>query len=494
MRLLALKNRRVVVDCVSDSKYIRGIRGEFTLKAAHFRQRVKPGAWRGSHKNKATLNKTVTARHSLEDIIVKQLLQDNNRQRNAAHAGEGQRRMRSGKTSTALRRAGGITLALVLMGVGTARITRAAHEADTILLDTFETDANGWTALGPHANAGTTNESGKVKNGKNALAFNYRIDTAPANPGEPPIDALVRPVREAQLAGARSVSFWVRSDADAPLALALTERMGGRYTAGFWVSKNQWQHVVLALDDFTLGDGKDDPKDLDGKLDMDQVENIALINLHAFVALSLKDTPLNATLFPLQNGPRALWMDDFSVSRASAAFDTHAPTLPEGEKSGLWVDALRRDTPGWLPLGAVEMKIDANAPTKGRALRLDYTQQMGKITAALRDVHATDLSRYDHLEFDIASAKTGRVLLVLEEKTGARYQTVLDVEGGSVSSRKAIYFANLAVADDGPKDANGKLDLDQIKNLSFVDVTAFLNTTTQPSTLWIGPIRASKNK
>ncbi len=402
--------------------------------------------------------------------------------------------MRSGKTSGALLRAGGITLTLILAGVGGTRLTRAAQEADTILLDTFETDANGWSALGPHANAGTTNESGKVKNGKNALAFSYRIDTAPGNPGEPPIDALVRPVREAQLAGARSLSFWVRSDADAPLALSLTERMGGRYTAGFWVLKNQWQHVVLALDDFTLGDGKDDPKDPDGKLDMDQVENIALINLHSFVALSLKDAPQNAAMFPLQNGPRTLWMDDFSISRANATFDTPSPTLPEGEKSGLWVDALRRDTPGWLPLGAVEMKIDPSAPTKGRALRLDYTQQPGKITAALRDIHAIDLSRYDHIEFDLAAAKPGKVIFILEEKTGARYQTVLDVPGGSVPSRKAIYFANLVVADDGPKDLNGKLDLDQIKNLSFVDVTALLNMTTQPNTLWIGPLRASKNK
>ena len=401
--------------------------------------------------------------------------------------------MRSGRTTVAVWRTGGAILALIL-GVSAARITRAGQEADTLLLDTFEAGANGWSALGPHASVGTTNESGKVKNGKNALAFNYRIDTAAPAPGEPPIDALVRPVKDGQLTGARSLSFWIRSDASAPLALALTEHNGGRYSASLWVAKNQWQHIVLAPEDFTLGDGKDDPKDPDGKLDMDQVENIALINLHAFVALSLKDMPANASLFPLQNGPRALWLDDFAVSRATAMFDAPAPALPPDEKSGLWVDALRRDTPAWMPLGTVEMKIDANAPASGRALRLDYTQQLGKITAALRDIHATDLTPYDHLEFDIASAHAGKILLVLEEKTGARYQTVMDVPGNNTSSRKAIYFANLAIADDGPKDANGKLDLDQIKNLSFVDVTAFFNMTTQPNTLWIGPIRASRNK
>ena len=411
----------------------------------------------------------------------------------ARRSAEGHTGMQSLTTSTALWRTGAAVCALAL-GLGGARIMRAGQNADSLLLDTFEMDVNGWSALGPHASVGTTNESSKVKNGKNALAFNYRIDTAPPAPGEPPVDALVRPVHEGQLTGARSISFWVRSDASAPLALALTEHNGGRYTASLWVAKNQWQHVVLAPEDFTLGDGKDDPKDPDGKLDMDQVESIALINLHAFVALSLKETPVNATLFPLQNGPRALWLDDFSVSRAPVVFDAPAPRTSEGEKGGLWVDALRRDTPAWMPLGTVEMKTDAMAPTTGRALRLDYTRQPGKITAALRDIHATDLSAYDHLEFDIAAAKAGKILLVLEEKTGARYQTILDVEGSSVSSRKAIYFANLAVADDGPKDANGKLDLDQIKNISFVDVTAFLDMMTQPNTLWIGPVRASRSK
>lgn len=386
-------------------------------------------------------------------------------------------------------------LALALCG-SLSRGAQAApggRDDSTIFLDTFETDVNGWTVMGPHGHVGTTNESGKVKNGKSALAFNYRFDVVATNPGELPIDAIIRPVMQGLLTKARAFSFWARSDTNAPLGISLAEKDGGRYLATVWLPKNQWQHVVLTSADFSLTDGKDDPKDPDGKLDMDQVDSIVLLNLWEFLAVGAKEAPAAAALFPPQTGEHTLWIDDFTASSAPPIYDTPEPTLPT-EKRGMWLDSLRRDTLSWVPIGLVEMQLEKKAPTKFRALRLDYTQENGKFTAVIHDLKNVDLSKYDHLEFDIASSKPSKLLLTLEEKNGARYTAVIDVAGSSMSSRKALYFANFKLADDSPKDPDDKLDLDQLKNLTIVDLTAFFNMQTQPNTLWIGPIRASQEK
>lgn len=386
-------------------------------------------------------------------------------------------------------------LALTLCGSLSIR-AQAAHggqDTSTIFQDTFETDVNGWMVIGPHGHIGTTNEIGKFKNGKSALAFNYRFDVVATNPGEIPIDAIIRPVMQGQLTKALSISFWARSDTSAPFAISLAEKDGGRYLAMVWLPKNQWQHVVLTSADFALTDGKDDPKDPDGKLDMDQVDSVSILNLWEFLSVSAKDNPAISAFFPPQTGEHTLWLDDFTASSAPPTYETPEPTLPV-EKRGLWLDSLRRDTLSWLPMGMVEMQLDKMAPTKARALRLDYTQEKGKLTAAVHDLKNVDLSKYDHLEFDVATSKPSKLLLTLEEKNGARYVAIIDVAGNSMPSRKALYFSNFKLADDSPKDLDDKLDLDQLKNLSVVDLTAFFNMQTQPNTLWIGPIRASQEK
>jgi hypothetical protein len=142
----------------------------------------------------------------------------------------------------------------------------------------------------------------------------------------------------------------------------------------------------------------------------------------------------------------------------------------------------------------VEMQLDKAAPIKPRAIRLDYTQEMGKFTAVVHDLHNANLSRYNHLEFDIASSKASKLLIALEEKNGSRYHTIIDIDGDGKPVRKALYFGDFVFADDSPKDPNGKLDPDQLKNLSIADITGYVTMQKQANTLWIGPIRASQSK
>lgn len=390
--------------------------------------------------------------------------------------------------------------ALVLGGLGMnfPMVGAQAKVADdsTIFQDRFEADVNGWMGFGPHFHIGTTNEAGKFKSGMSALAFNYRFEVVATNPGELPIDAIVRPIPNGQLAKMRSLSFWAKSDINAPLTVALTEKEGGRYTAVTWIPKNQWVHVVLLPEDFALADGKDDPKDPDGKLDMDQVENISLLNMWEFLPIAAKTNPASVALFPAQTGEHTLWLDDFTASSVTAPFDSPEPLHPETDKNGIWIDGLRRDALNWLPLGSTEMQLDKSAPTKSRAIRLDYSQEMGKVSALVHDLHNLNLTKYDHLEFDIAGSKPAKLVVSLEERGGARYNTVIDLAGGNATSRKALYFSDFKLADDSPPDPNNRLDLDQLKSITILDfsgfVPGFINPPKQEETLWIGPIRATK--
>jgi len=385
---------------------------------------------------------------------------------------------------------GGIGIGLVTPLAGATTPKAGTADDSILLLDTFEKDTDNWIGQGPHVHLGITNEAGKFKNGLSALAFNYRFDAVATNPGELPIDAIARPIPNGQLAKMRTLSFWTRSDVNAPLLVALTEKEGGRYVATVWLPKNQWVHVVLTPEDFGLTDGKDDPKDPDGKLDMDQVESISMFNLWEFVAVAAKQNPASVAFFPPQTGEHTLWLDDITASTAAPTFDAPEPTAPD--KNGIWVDSLRRNLLTWIPLGNTEILVDKAAPTKSRAIKMDYTQEAGKISALIHDLHNVNLTSYDRLEFDVAATKAAKVLVTLEKRNGAKYNTLIDVAGGSVSSRKALYFSQFKLADDSPNDPDNKLTLDQLKNITILDISAFINPQKQDETLWIGPIRATK--
>jgi hypothetical protein len=83
-----------------------------------------------------------------------------------------------------------------------------------------------------------------------------------------------------RLAGMTHLQFRVKSDVTTMVGVMLSEKKpdGGDYSVIFWSPKDQWQQIDLAPADFSLNDGPKDPKDPDGRLDLDQVQAIAVFD------------------------------------------------------------------------------------------------------------------------------------------------------------------------------------------------------------------------
>ena len=369
-----------------------------------------------------------------------------------------------------------------------AGITCKAMAEPPALKDDFDTASENWLALGPHAKAAVTNAEGKAKNGKGALEYTYEIGNKPAEAagGMPPFDSLLRMTPNAALAKMKSLRFWAKTDGEMPLAIVLSEKDGGRWIAMSWIPKGDWQEVVLSPEDFSLTDGKDDPKDPNGKLDLDKVENIGITDPLGIFAPALSASGQGGfSEAGLHIGKHTLWLDDFTVSTDAAAASSAT------EKSTSAIDLFERDHLRWFALGEVQMKLDKAAPTKTRALRVDYKQGDGQYIILVRTLHHLKASPEDKFVIDAAAAKSARLVLTLEEQNGSKYSLTLAVPGDSEPIHRDLAFSDFALSE-GAKDDNDKLDPDKVKSFTITDVTGAFGIAKQKNTLWIGPIRFMK--
>src|SRR5579872_1467626 len=193
---------------------------------------------------------------------------------------------------------GAAALCMLLAGAANA-------QEPPILNHTFEENDGGWHAFGGTAELSLTHEPAAVKSGKGALQLSYALKKGD-------FEALALPTPDQVLSKAKSFRFWVKTDHATSLSLVLQEKDGGRYNALFFVPKETWQQVELSTADFALDLGKDAPKDPDGKLDMEDVESVAIADM----AQIFVQDPNMATALGVSEGPRKLYLDDFAVTTA----------------------------------------------------------------------------------------------------------------------------------------------------------------------------------
>jgi len=181
-----------------------------------------------------------------------------------------------------------------------ASLLLSGQTPEILMHSDFETAA-GWSAIGPAASIRVTHEPGQTHSGTSALALTYEVKRGQ-------IAAAVTAATPA-LARMQRLRFWLKTDRDTPVGVLLSETKpgGGNYTAWFWAAANTWQQIDLTPADFVLADGPQDPKDADGKLDLDQLQNIGILDLASF--------------FPAPPGdstPHTLWIDGFEASSGPA--------------------------------------------------------------------------------------------------------------------------------------------------------------------------------
>lgn len=370
------------------------------------------------------------------------------------------------------------TLAGALLGMTVAGAAQAQAPATPpaapLMQSTFEEDAGGWMAMGATAKVGVTHDAASVHGGKGALKFDYPVEKGQIN-------ALMLPIPGGKLAGAKAFSFWVKADHSSPLILMLSEKGGGHYTTLFTVPAGQWQEVALAPSDFALAEGKDDPKDPDNKLDLDQVEAAGLFD---FSQLFAQADPAMTTALSIQTGPRSLLLDDFTVSATPAA--------PSPKIDASLIEPFSAPQLSWAGLGVVTISRDTKI-LSGPSLQASYKLAAGKIVGVLKPLGPGVLAGKTSLSFSMASAKPTTLLVHLEERGGGKYNYMLEAKGSSTVQPVSIAVADFRVADDS-HDTNDKLDMDQVNQFAVFDLSGMMGDPAAggaaDNTFWIGPISA----
>lgn len=357
------------------------------------------------------------------------------------------------------------TLTAILLPFAGATQDKALYK------QTFEEDLGGWTAFGSSAKTAVYVDPSIGAPTSGCLRFTYETKAGDTN-------VLILPTSATLMTNAKSFKFWVRTDASTTVAVALSEEEGGRYIASVHTAKDKWQPVELSIYDFALATGKDDPKDPNGKLDLDRIAGVALVDLNQFFVQSAGN-PL-AGLAGVTTGKHTLYLDDFSIESTEIA--------PSTSSSGddIRIDGFSHPQLEWITLGGIDITKSAGAPLTGSGMKADY-ERSGTLQLLLRNLNPWVLTNAKFLSLEAAATNATKLLVMVEETSGGKYNTIIEVPAESTAGTYKVAFSDFKPADDSHDD-NAKLDPGQIKNIGIMDATALLGGASGANTLWIGSL------
>lgn len=343
--------------------------------------------------------------------------------------------------------------------------------AKVILEQTFEESDGGWMTYGQGGELRVTHNAGNVKTGKGALEFEYLI--APKQ-----IAVAIFPVFDVSLGGMKSVRFWLKTDSATPVAVLLSERKpGGDYTAVVWSPKDTWQEIELRPGQFALNEGPKDPADPNGKLDLDEVQAVGILDLSQYLNM-LPENPKLPLVIERHSGTHRLYVDDFQI-------------LSEAPAEGMAADYL-----DWFTLGGAQLSLERSGkPIAGRAVKAEYDQAAGRFVLFMHFLAGTDLGPARRLGLDITSDKKATMVVSLEKKNpggpAPRFNATVEIPGGRQLTHREIPFADFKLDENGPQDRDRRLDPTKVKTVSLLDITGALSQEAVKNTIWIGTVRGS---
>ena len=292
--------------------------------------------------------------------------------------------------------------------------------------------------MGGAATVRVSKDAANRHDGMNSLSFDYSAGKE--------ISFALLPV-EFSLEKMKSLRFWLKTDISTAVGVLLSEKKpGGDYATWFWSPKDRWQQIVLTPADFTANDGANDPKDPNGRLDLDQVRGIGIIDLKTIFNQFAGSEQLPFQIDRL-SGSHTLLLNDFQIQTEGLA--------PAVVKDAVMIDDFKRNFARWLTLGGMEISLRADENPAGKpALEASYTQSAGKFALISHRIGNIDLSKCDRLSFDIASRKDAKIAISIEmakvNGKGARYTYMLEVAGGMKPQHESISFSEFVLDENSP--------------------------------------------
>jgi hypothetical protein len=357
-----------------------------------------------------------------------------------------------------------------------------------LLRTAFASGEDGWKTIGEKAKTTATDDDGRK-----ALKLDYTVEKGA-------LSALYLPVAENEIGPAKSVRFSVKADRPSTLACVLQEKDGGRYIAAFYAPGDEWQSVALAPSDFLLAQGDDDPDDPDGKLDMERVESVGVIDVGQ---LFVQGDPKVAEALGATTGARRLLLGEFTVGRDPLPASALPFALEDGRKKDR-IDTFRHPQVNWIGFGGASLSFSSEAPLTARGLKARYERNKGlRVGGVMRAFPRGFLAGRDRLDLTLASEKPVTLIVQIEGKGGAKHNALLYVPGGGKAATTfSVPFSSFKRSEDS-KVKDEAPTLDDVYQILLLDVTALLPagaagsgadalTAAGPNTLWVADVRAAK--
>ena len=190
-----------------------------------------------------------------------------------------------------------------------------------------------------------------------------------------------------------------------------------------------------------------------------------------------------AQLFGLQEGARVFHLDTL------VATDEVLPKASTRMGEVLTLDTHVRPQIAWVTIGGVVLAKSEGKPLMGAGVEAKYRQSQGKLGALVKAFAPGILKGAKQIAFDIASQNALSLIVQVEEKSGGKYNAVVQVKGGAERSEVVLNLADFKPAQDS-KDNNDHLDTDQIFQVVLIDLTGATEAVDRENTLWINHLRA----
>lgn len=368
----------------------------------------------------------------------------------------------------------------LLLGASTcmalAHLAKAQPAGGEVVKQDFEDNETSWAKFGDTAQLSISRAEEDVHGGQGALQFNYNL--------APKSLAALALGDTTPLVGVGTISFWAKARSASTMAFAIKERGGGTWISIFHLPEDKWQRVELPIGDFSSGFGPGDPGDADNKLALDKIEWAGIGDFAQF--LLMEPNPELNKLFGIEPGPRTFWLDD-------VAFDPAKPQ-PQAAGTSIAVDNFSAPQLSWIHLAGTEIAREEKTigGVQMPGLSLSYTQAGGKFSGVVRRVNSAGWAGATKLSLRLASDAPAALGLQLEERGGGKYFVPILAPGDGEAKTQSFGVTQFQPSAES-KDANGKLDMDQVSQIILLDLAALnpLATNTQ-NTLWIGDIAVAK--
>lgn len=330
-------------------------------------------------------------------------------------------------------------------------------------------DPAAWNVLGAEAQAGPTRDADWSRDGRAAVDYRYRV-------GKGQLSVLVLPTPGGALGKASGLSFFAKSDHMITLAVALEEQGGGRWTLPVVLNAGAWQKVQVIFDDMVLATGGDAPADANGRLDVDRVARITVVDVGAMLASTSSDI---MRLFDISAGARRLAIADMQFDSAEARTRTAEPSL----------DGFDQPQAPWSVFGATRSELASAQPLTRNGLVVDYDKKSGAVMSLIRALPPAAMAGATALDISIGSRMKAKLVFKLEQSDGGKFETAFELPGDSRLQDVQLKLADFKRSDDSGT-RNAKPDAAKASNLILLDVGG-LFASKGNNRLWLQRVAAT---